>query len=162
MKLTSLGSGSGATAAALKAHLVDALIANATTGMVLEREKRARLLGTGADFVAHFIAHEMYATQAIVHDKPDAIRRFLQGWVESVAFMRANRAEAIRIARTATGLNETDQGLEYDRLMQGISIDGRFDSKDIERIGQSYVELGILPKEPDMAKLYTEEFLPKK
>jgi len=161
VKLTSLGSGSGATAAALQAHLVDALIANATTGMVLEREKRARVLGTGADFVAHFIAHEMYATQAIVRDKPAAIRRFLVGWLEAVGFMRANRTEAIRIARTATGLNETDQGLEYDRLMPGISIDGRFDPKDIERIGQSYVELGILPKEPEMAKLYTEEFLPK-
>lgn len=162
IKLTSLGSGSGATAAALQSHLVDALVANATTGMVLEREKRARMLGTGADFVTHFMAHEIYATQSLVRDKPDTIRRFLAGWLEAVAFERTNRDEAIRIARTATGLSEADQALEYDRLMPGISIDGRFDPKDVERIGQSYVELGILPKEPDMAKLYTEEFLPKR
>jgi ABC-type nitrate/sulfonate/bicarbonate transport system substrate-binding protein len=161
IKLTSLGSGSGATAAALKAHLVDALVANATTGMVLEHQKRARVLGTGADFVAHFMAHEMYATQSLMHDKPDAIRRFLRGWLEAVAYMRANRDEAIRIARTATGLSEEDQALEYDRLMPGISASGRFDPKDIARIGQSYVELGLLDKEPEMARLYTEEFLPK-
>ena len=161
IKLTSLGSGSGATAAALKAHLVDGLIGNATTGMVLEREKRARLIGTGADFVAHFMAHEMYATNAILHDKPDAVRRFVRSWLEAVAYMRANRDETIRIARTATGLNETDQALEYDRLMPGISATGRFDSKDIARIGQSYVELHLLDKEPEMTRLYTDEFLPK-
>lgn len=162
IKLTSLGSGSGATAAALKAHLVDALVANATTGMVLEREKRARMLGTGADFVAHFMAHEIYATRALARDNPDAIRRFLAGWIEAVAFMRANRDEAIRIARTATGLDAADEALEYDRLMPGLSADGRFDPRDIARIGQSYVELGILAQEPDMAKLYTDAFLPKK
>ncbi|HZT50490.1 MAG TPA: ABC transporter substrate-binding protein [Stellaceae bacterium] len=162
IKLTSLGSGNGVTAAALKAHLVDALIGNATTGMVLEREKRARLIGTGADFVAHFMAHEIYATRALVRDNPEAIRRFLAGWMEAVAYMRANRDAAIRIARTATGLSEADEAQEYDRLMPGMSADGRFDPRDIERIGQSYVELGILDKAPDMAALYTEAYLPKK
>lgn len=160
IKLTSLGSGSSAAAAALKAHLVDATVSNATLGIVLEREKRGRLLATAADFVEHFLAHEMYATEGLVHAKPDAIRRFLAGWLEAVAFMRANRDEAIRIARTATGLNAADQGREYDRLMPGLSADGRFDPRDITRIRQSFVELGLLDKEPDMGKLYTEEFLP--
>lgn len=160
LKLTSIGSGAGSTEAALQTHLVDAVIANATTGMVLEREKRARLVATGADFVPHFIAHEMYATQRIIQEKPDTVRRFLAGWFEAVAYMRTHRDEAIAIARTATGLSASDEAREYDELMPGISADGRFDPRDVARIGQSYVELKILAREPDMAKLYTKSYLP--
>jgi NitT/TauT family transport system substrate-binding protein len=161
IKMTSIGSSSSAGAAALKAHLVDATIGNATLGLMLEREKDGRLLATAADFVAHFMAHEMFATRSLMRDNPDAIRRFLAGWLESVAFMRANRSETIAIARTATGLSEADQAVEYDHLMAGISRDGRFDPRDVERIRQSFVELGLLDREPDMADLYTEDFLPR-
>jgi ABC-type nitrate/sulfonate/bicarbonate transport system substrate-binding protein len=159
--MTSIGSGTSAGAAALKAHLVDATIGNATLGFILEREKQGHLLATAADFVEHFMAHEMFASQTLMRENPDAIRRFLAGWREAVAFMRGNRGEAIAIARTATGLSEPDQALEYDRLMPGISRDGRFDPRDIARIGQSFVELGLLDREPEMAKLYTEDFLPR-
>ena len=160
LKLTSIGSGAGAAEAALKTHIVDATVSNATLGIVLERTKQGRLLATGADFVPHFIAHEMYATRSVMHDHPDAIRTFLAGWFESVAYMRTHRDEAIAIARTATGLSAADEAQEYDRLMPGLSADGKFDPRDVTRIGQSYVELKILPKQPDMAKLYTEAYLP--
>jgi hypothetical protein len=44
--------------------------------------------------------------------------------------------------------------------MPGLSLHGRFDPRDIARIRQSFVELGILDHEPDMAALYTEKYLP--
>jgi NitT/TauT family transport system substrate-binding protein len=160
IKLTSIGSSTGAAAAALKAHLVDATIGNATLGPILERAHEGRLIATAADFVQHFQAHTIYASHDLARKHPDAIRRFLAGWLEAVAFMRANRDEAIRIAHTVTGLSEADEALEYDRLMPGLSPDGRFDPRDIARIGQSFVELGVLDHEPDMAKLYTEQYLP--
>ena len=65
------------------------------------------------------------------------------------------------MARTVTGLNEEDESKEYDLLMPGLSRDGRFDKEAIPRIGRSFVELKLLDHEPEMAKLYTEEFLPK-
>jgi ABC-type nitrate/sulfonate/bicarbonate transport system substrate-binding protein len=160
IKLTSIGSGAGATAAALKTHLVDAEIGNATAGLFLERAHEGRLLATAADFVPHFQAHTMYATDDILRRDPDAVRRFIAGWLESVAFMRAHRAETIAIARPVTGLSAADEAIEYDRLMPGLSRDGRFDPRDVARIGQSFVELKLLPREPDMAPLYTEKYLP--
>jgi ABC-type nitrate/sulfonate/bicarbonate transport system substrate-binding protein len=160
VKLTSIGSSPGAAAAALKAHLVDATVGNATLGPILERAQAGRLLATAADFVPHFLAHTIYATHDLVRQNPDAVRRFLAGWLQSVAFMRANRDETIRIARAVTGLSAADEALEYDRLMPGLSLHGRFDPRDIARIRQSFVELGILDHEPDMTALYTEKYLP--
>jgi NitT/TauT family transport system substrate-binding protein len=160
VKLTSIGAGTGSSAAALKAHLVDATVRNATPCPILARAQAGRLLATAADFVPHFQAHTIYASRDFLAKNPDAVRRFLAGWFEAVAFMRADREDAIRIARTATGLSAADEELEYDRLMAGISRDGKFDPQDVARIGQSFVELGLLDREPDMKKLYTEQYLP--
>jgi hypothetical protein len=43
-----------------------------------------------------------------------------------------------------------------------FSDDGRFNPKALATLSRSYVDLKFLPAEPDMSKLYTEEFLPKK
>ncbi len=162
LQLASIGSGSGAAETALRTHIVDADIGNATLGIVLARTKRGRLLATGADFVKHFIMHETYASDKILKENPDAVRHFLAGWYEAVAWMRSHREETIEIARKATGLTKAEQEGEYDRLMSSLSTDGRFDPQDITRIGKSFVELKMLPKEPDMSKLYTEAYLPAK
>ncbi len=42
-----------------------------------------------------------------------------------------------------------------------FSDTGRFDPKALATLRKSYVELKLLPTEPDMSKLYTEAFLPK-
>ena len=39
---------------------------------------------------------------------------------------------------------------------------GRFDAKALAVLRRSFVEMKILPTEPDMSKLYTEAFLPAK
>ena len=160
LKLISIGASSGGAAAALKAHLIDATVSNATLGVILERKKEGRMVGTAADYVEHFQAHTMYASLAVMRDHPDAVNRFVNAWLQSVAYMRENRADAIAIARTATGLSEADEEGEYARLMPGISRDGKFDPQDLKRIGQSFVELHLLDKEPAMSELYTNQFLP--
>ena len=43
-----------------------------------------------------------------------------------------------------------------------FSDDGRFNPKALAALSRSYVDLKFLPVQPDMSKLYTEEFLPKR
>jgi hypothetical protein len=50
----------------------------------------------------------------------------------------------------------------YDRLINNYSTDGKFNPRALAVLARSYVELKLLDQEPDMAKLYTEAFLPKK
>jgi hypothetical protein len=50
----------------------------------------------------------------------------------------------------------------YDTLMPMFSDDGRFDPKALAMLSWSFVELKFLSAEPDMSRLYTEEFLSKK
>ena len=50
----------------------------------------------------------------------------------------------------------------YDELMPMFSDTGKFEPPALATLKKSYVELKLLPSEPDMAELYTEAFLPKK
>jgi hypothetical protein len=42
-----------------------------------------------------------------------------------------------------------------------FSDDGKFNASALATLAKSYVELQLLPQEPDMKALYTEAFLPK-
>jgi hypothetical protein len=43
-----------------------------------------------------------------------------------------------------------------------FSDTGRFNPKALAVLAKSFVQMGVLDKEPDMSKLYTEKFLPVK
>jgi hypothetical protein len=58
------------------------------------------------------------------------------------------------------GVSPAIAGKVYDELMPAFNLDGRFNPKALEVLRRSYVEMGILPIEPDMSKLVTEKFLP--
>jgi hypothetical protein len=41
-----------------------------------------------------------------------------------------------------------------------MSTDGKFPAEGLEGVRRSFVDLGILPSEPDLSKYVTEKFLP--
>ncbi len=160
VKLVSISSGAGAAAAAMRTHQVDADVANLMTGVVLEKQKVARLIAVASDFASDFPMHEMSASDALIKSNPDALRRFIKVWFEAVAYMRSHKAETIAAARPITNLSAEDEAREYDLLMPELTSDGRHDPAIVERIANSFVQLKLLPQKPDMSKLYTNDFLP--
>jgi hypothetical protein len=50
----------------------------------------------------------------------------------------------------------------WDELAPWLDDDGRFDPQAIEVLKKSYVELGILDKEPSDGRLFTARFVPVK
>jgi ABC-type nitrate/sulfonate/bicarbonate transport system substrate-binding protein len=89
------------------------------------------------------------------------LRGFLKGWFETIAFMRGNKAETVRIAKEIMGTDEATAGGIYDELMPMLSNTGKFDPNALAVLSRSFVEMKTLPNEPDMSRLYTEAFLPK-
>jgi len=160
VKLVSISSGAGAAAAAMRTHQVDADVANLMTGVVLQKQKVARLIAVASDFASDFPMHEMSASDALIKSNPDALRRFIKVWFEAVAYMRSHKAETVAAARPITNLSVEDEEREYDLLMPELTSDGRHDPAIVERIADSFVQLKLLPQKPDMSKLYTNEFLP--
>jgi NitT/TauT family transport system substrate-binding protein len=147
--------------ALMKSHQIDAYVTAVGSGFQLEEQKAGRLLIPTSDYVGDIEVLVTFASNALIAQNPDAIRRFLAAWYETVAFMRAHRAETVEIARNALGKSPTVEGREYDSLMSKMSIDGRFEPAALERLRSSFTELKIAETPPDLATLYTEEFLPR-
>jgi len=148
--------------AALKRKEIDGMVTDISTALTLERNGEARILTRFGHLVKDFHIHVIFATNKVIAEKPEALRGFLKGWFETIAFMRANKAEAVAIAADVIHKDAEITTRSYDELMPMFSDDGRFNPKALDTLAKSYVELKVLNEEPDAKTLYTEAFLPAK
>jgi ABC-type nitrate/sulfonate/bicarbonate transport system substrate-binding protein len=148
--------------AALMMMQVDGFVADISTLLRAEEAGEGKILLSFGDLVKDFHIHVIFATNKLMATRPGAVRAFLAGWLDTIAFMRANKGKTVETAMAVLDLNRGIAERSYDVLMPMFSDDGRFNAKALAVLGRSYVDLKFLPTQPDMEKLYTEEFLPKK
>jgi ABC-type nitrate/sulfonate/bicarbonate transport system substrate-binding protein len=146
--------------AALKRGDIDGAIMDIGNAFELEKRGDGRILVRFQD-IKDFHIHVIFATDKLIASKPEPLRNFLKGWFETIAYMRKNKAETVKVAMQVMDKDEEISGRVYDELMPMFSDTGRFEPAALTTLAKSYVELKLLPSEPDMSKLYTEAFLPK-
>ena len=146
--------------AALRTKSIDAAIVNLAVALNFVQRGEGRVLLRFNDLLKDFHVHVIFATDKIIAAKPDPRRSFLKGWFETIAFMRANKPETVRLAKDIMGTNEATAGTIYDELMPMFSSTGKFEPKAMAVLSRSFVEMKTLPSEPDMKALVTEAFLP--
>jgi NitT/TauT family transport system substrate-binding protein len=146
--------------AAMKRGDIDGVITDIGNAFELEKRGEGRILVRFTD-IKDFHIHVIFATNKLIAEHPDAVRGFLKGWFETIAFMRKNKAETVAIAKEVTGKDEDIVARSYDELMPMFSDDGKFNPAALATLAKSYVELQLLPQEPDPKQLYTEAFLQK-
>ena len=152
----------GTRIAALKSGAVDACVVDIGSALNFVERGDGRILMRFGDVAKNFIMHVIFATDKAIAQKPDDLKAFLQGWFETIAFMRQNKAKSVAIAMQVMGTDEKTTGSIYDELMPMFTDDGHFDPKALAVLSRSFVEMKTLPSEPKMGELYTEAFLPKK
>jgi len=160
IKIATLGAPQ-AQYAAIARRDVDGMVADLSSALDFEQSGKGRILLRFGDLVKDFHIHVIFATDKAIASRPGAVRAFLQGWFSTIAFMRRNKAETVAIAMDVMGKDEAIMSRTYDELMPMFSDTGKFDPRALAVLAKSYVALGELPAEPDMAKLYTQAFLPK-
>jgi ABC-type nitrate/sulfonate/bicarbonate transport system substrate-binding protein len=146
--------------AALETHAIDAQISGAALGWNLELQKKGRLLAPASEWVGAFLQNVVFASNDIIQKDPEAVRGFLKGWLEGVAYMGSHKDETIAFARSKDHFAEDVEQKQYTNVMPSFSKDGTFPPDAVAPVRASFVDLGILPTEPDMSKYMTEKFLP--
>ena len=160
IKITPLGA-SNAQVAALKTKQIDGMVVESSTAYRMEEDGTARILVNFGTRVKDFHVHVIYASKKLIDSNPDALKAFLAGWFESVAFMQANKDKTIEIATQVTQVSKAITTRNYDEVLPVLSKTGHFEPKALDVLARSFVDLGLLPAAPDMSKLYTEAYLPK-
>jgi NitT/TauT family transport system substrate-binding protein len=159
INILSLG-GQQAQIAALRTHQSDSMVMDLTAAYKLEEAGQVRLVLKFGTIVPDFHMHVIHASDAILTRDPDGVRRFLAAWFETIAFMRTHRQETDRLTAKVMSVSEHLADRTYEEVMPVLSTDGCFDPKALAVLRRSYVEIGLLDKEPDMSTLYTEQYLP--
>lgn len=151
-----------ASRALLKVGEIDAITTDLSTTLEQQRKGEERLLFTYGDLVKDFHMQIIFATDKVIAEKPESVRAFMAAWLETIAFAKANKAKTVEIVQQVLGFHPDVLNETYDRVLASYSTDGKFNPRALAVLARSYVELKLLDKEPDMAKLTTETFLPKK
>ena len=159
IKITPLGSMASQTAA-LKTHRIDGMIVESTTAFKAEEAGFGNILVRFGERYKHFIVHVIYASNSIAAKHPDQIRAFLAAWFETVDYMNSHKQKTIEIAEKVAHMSPSIAEKSYDELMPMINRKGNFDPEGLAVLANSFVEMHVLPKKPDMSKLYTEKYLP--
>ena len=148
--------------AAMKAGDLQASVTSTEEGLELQEQGVGRVLMNFGDIVPDFHTHVIFASDALIKQKPDMVRRFLRGWFKTVAYMRDNRAATVRSIAKTMNLSEKVVDMAYDTEMGMMSFDGAFSAKAIEIIRGSLKDLGITDTAPAAAAMYDPGFTPVK
>jgi ABC-type nitrate/sulfonate/bicarbonate transport system substrate-binding protein len=146
--------------AGLTTKSVDAAAASLEVGHIRASEGKFRMLVKGGEFVPDFVASVIYASDALIAQRPDTVRRFLAGWFETVRFLHDHRTEAIALMAKVMAAPPDAVAKIYDDEMPSFPRDGHFDLRALGVVEQALVDFGRIDRLPDNSRLLTEAFLP--
>jgi len=154
--------GMGPARAAIKTNQIDGYIGALEVGYALEESKEWKVVTTATPFVEDFITHVFFVRENVIKERPEAVRAFLKGWVNTIALMRKDKAKAVEITSKVVKLKPSVVSRAYDDQIGIFSTDGAFDPKAVAMLKKTFVEMGLLKEEPDDKVLFTTQFLPVK
>jgi NitT/TauT family transport system substrate-binding protein len=148
--------------AAIKTHQIDGYIGALETGYALEEVKEWRVITAATPFVDHFITHVIFATNEQIGNHPDQVKAFLAGWFDTIAYMKAHKAESVAISAKVINISEAVAARVYDEQIGAFSTDGTFDPQAIEALKKSFIDMKLLPEVPADKDMFTTQFVPVK
>ena len=161
VKTVAIGGGAAPARSAFRTHLIDAAIGNTAQFLAFEETKEGRLIAPVSTYEGNVASGALYASNRLIASNPDAIRAFLAGWIETVDYMRTHKSETVKITSAINQFSENVMSREYDLTIGMHTRDCRFDREALAVLRQSFGEMKLMEGEPDMAKLYTEAYVPK-
>jgi NitT/TauT family transport system substrate-binding protein len=153
-----------ARVATLKTRDADAAVIDIAAALDLEERGEAKILLNFGDLITSFQNQIIFASDQIIKDRPDAVRSFVTGWLETIGFAKQHKTETVAFAQEALGVRASVAAKVYDQLMPShfFSTDGVIDPDTLAIMSKSFVELKLLPKAQDLAQFVTDRFLPGK
>jgi NitT/TauT family transport system substrate-binding protein len=148
--------------AAIKTNQIDGYIGALEIGISLEEAKEWRVITSATPFVDHFITHVFFVREDVIANRPQAVKAFLQGWQDTIAFMKANKAKTVEITSKVIQVAPSVIDRAYDQQIGIFSDDLSFDPRAVAVLKQSFIEMGLLKDIPEDKAMFTTQFLPVK
>jgi NitT/TauT family transport system substrate-binding protein len=148
--------------AAIKTGEIDGYIGALEIGYSLEEAKEWRVITSATPFVDHFITHVFFVREDVIAKRPQAVKAFLQGWQDTIAFMKQNKAKAVEISSKIINISPEVGARAFDEQIGIFNEDMTFDPRAVTMLKQSFIDMGLLKEIPDDKAMFTTQFLPVK
>lgn len=148
--------------AAMRAGELQGSVNSIEEGLALQERGEGKVLTTFGEAVPDFHTHVIFASDAMIKNNPDLVRRFLRAWFKTARFMRDNRAATVASVSKTMHVSEQITDKAYDDEIRMLSQDGAFSPKALDVIRASLKDLGILDHTPEAKDLYAAGFSPVK
>jgi len=146
--------------AAMKTNQLDGYIGALEAGYRLEEAREWRVITSATPFVDRFITHVIFVREEVIEKRPQAVQAFLRGWFDTIAFIKANKAETVKITAKVLDMSETVIARAYDEQAGIFSDDGTFDPQAVAALKRSFIEMGLLKDIPEDRIMFTTQFVP--
>jgi ABC-type nitrate/sulfonate/bicarbonate transport system substrate-binding protein len=146
--------------AAMESGATDAFVWSAEAGFALEEQGKGRVLMDFGDIVKDNVFEDIVATDKAIKDREPAVKAYLEGWYETVRYMKANRDKTIAFMVKAFEMSESVAGKTYDQDIDNLSLDGSIPEKNLAGLAQSVVDQGIVDKVPAIDSFWDGRFVP--
>ena len=98
----------------------------------------------------------------MIQKRPEVVRAFLRGWMDTIAYMKANKAKTVEITAKVINVPPSVAARAYDEQMDTFSADGTFDPKAVAALKASFIDMGLLKEIPADDVMFTTQFVPVK
>lgn len=146
--------------ALLETGQIDAMTLDPATAAQGEKAGKMKITYRFSELLPKFHQYAIYATDDVMASKPDALRAFLAGWVDTVAYARDNKDAVVKSMSAAIGIEEATLSGVYEEVMPLLSSDGTFDQEAMDILLDSFFTNGVLDTRPQIGDVTNVTFLP--
>lgn len=140
---------------------VPAAVADLPTALDLAAKGNGKTLVNFGDVVKEFPFYVAFARNDIISQHPDEVKGFIQGWLQTVKWMKDNRDQAITKAAAVMKAPKDVVANLYDTLMPAFSQTGKFDEDSLDTLGKALVTMKVLDRERDLGRYVNATLLAK-
>jgi ABC-type nitrate/sulfonate/bicarbonate transport system substrate-binding protein len=151
-----------ARVAVLKTGAADAAVVDIAAALDLQERGEAKILVRFGELISKFQNQVIYASDKAIAGKPEAIRGFLRGWLETLDYARTHKPETVAFAQQTLEVRPSVADKVYGELMLSnfFSFTGRFDAEALKLMSKSFVDLKLTDREVELSQYVDEQFLP--
>src|SRR4030088_2646868 len=126
-----VASASGPAFALLKTKDIDGIATDLGSGLQAQKRGDAKVVVRFSERVKNLTMYVIFASEKMIAEHPDTVRRFLVAWFETLDYVSARKGETLQVAREVTNHDEDIVSELYGLVLPLISRTGRFEQKSL-------------------------------
>lgn len=146
--------------AAVERGTTDGFVWPNEAGFSLEEKKAGRVAFDYGSIVKPSLNELIQATDSLIKSRPKPLQAYLDGYFESIVYMKAHREEAI--AFIAQLFNQTDfvASRLFDSFVGDMSPTGDIPLANLKEVGKLARAAGTIPEIPEVKTYWNGSFVP--